>query len=393
MNMATLKIMMIGGRRCGKTTILSKIKQHFNKVLHHGAEDEIKNDLLTLLIPTGEITKLNNAQDCINDLFTQIGSSYEEFSIDENPNDNRTITTFQLAPLKGAGSLFLEFTDIPGEWCSFIPGHTETNHLDDVKKLLTESNVIIIAIDTPSLIEEKGKYADYYNRINDIKELFRHAFVGNTFQKQESQKMILFVPMKCEKYIINNDGSTNIDSQKEVCKKVKQHYEEMIHFFNEYPENITLAILPIVTIKEVEWTRFFSINRNTGESGDIYNKLEQPRNFIYGQPDVLYSKFCFKPNLYDPVAEGKTESQSLYCEQPLIYTLVFLFKYYDRYRQNMSIIILKKIPIIGMFFKALEGLFNLFTTNKAYEQEAERLGKRKMLRKNGFEILQNPLRI
>ncbi len=392
--MATLKIMMIGGRRCGKTTILSKIKQHFNKVLHHEAEDEIKNDLLTLLTPIGEITRLNNAQDCINDLFTQAENPFEEFSIDENPSDNKTITTFQLDPLRGAGSLSLEFTDIPGEWCSFIPGHTDTNHLEDVKKLLTQSNVIIIAIDTPSLIEENGKYADYYNRINDIKELFRHAFVGDTFQEQESQKMILFVPMKCEKYIIKNDGNTNIDGQNTVCNKVIQHYSEMIHFFKEYPENITLAILPIVTIKEVEWTKFFSINKNTGESGNIYNNLGLPRNFIYGQPDVLYSKFCFKPDLYYPVAEGETESQSLYCEQPLIYTLVFLFKYYTRYGRNLSIFgILGRIPIIGIFFRALIGLFNLFTTNQAYEQEATRLGKRKMLRGNGFKILQNPLSI
>ena len=388
--MATLKIMMIGGRRCGKTTILSKIKQHFNKVLHHEAEDEINNDLLTLLTPIGEITRLNNAQDCINDLFTQIEKPYEEFSIDENPSDNKTITTFKLNPLRGAGSLSLEFTDIPGEWCSFIHGHTDTNHLDDVKELLTSSNVIIIAIDTPSLIEEKGKYADYYNRINDIKELFVHAFVGTTFNNPESQKMILFVPMKCEKYIIMNNGNTNIDGQNTVCNKVMEHYSEMIHFFNKYPKNITLAILPIVTIKEVEWTKFFSINKNTGELGNIYNKLGLPRNFIYGQPDVLYSKFRFKPDLYYPVAQGETESQSLYCEQPLIYTLVFLFKYYTMYREKMSIFkILGRIPIIG----ALIGLFNLFTTNQAYEQEATRLGRRKMLRGNGFKILQNPLSI
>ena len=168
----------------------------------------------------------------------------------------------------------------------------------------------------------------------------------------------------------------------------------MIHFFKEYPENITLAILPIVTIKEVEWTKFFSINKNTGELGNIYNNLGLPRNFIYGQPDVLYSKFCFKPDLYYPVAEGKTESQSLYCEQPLIYTLVFLFKYYTRYGGDMSIFrLLARIHIIGIFFRALIGLFNLFTTNIAYEQEATRLGKQKMLKTNGFKILQNPLSI
>lgn len=96
--MATLKIVMLGGRRCGKTTILSKIKQHFNEVLHHGADEADKNDLLSLIPPTGEITKLNNAQDCINELFSSVENCYQEFAIDENASNDKTVTTFKLNP-------------------------------------------------------------------------------------------------------------------------------------------------------------------------------------------------------------------------------------------------------------------------------------------------------
>lgn len=387
---------MIGGRRCGKTTILSKIKQHFNEVLHHSTDESEQNDLLKLLPPTEMITELNNAQDCINELFSKIGC-YDEFPIDENPSQNKTITTFSLNPLRGNGSMSLEFTDIPGEWCSYIEGFSAANHIEDVADLIRESNVIIMAIDTPSLFEEGGKYANYYNRIHDIKDIFSNAFSGDTFSKAESQKMILFVPMKCEKYIVSKDGKVNIQNQKDICKKVQLYYAEMIELFGQYRDNVTMAILPIITIKEVEWARFFTLNRTTGEKGSIYDRKGQPQNFIYGKSDPiqLNSYFRFKPELYDDVANGNKESQSLYCEQPLVYSLVFLFKYYSKYGINMKLSgTLSKIPIIVSFFKALNNLFNIFAKNDVYEKESSRLQSKIMLKdKNGFQILQNPLNI
>ncbi len=394
--MATLKIMMIGGRRCGKTTILSKIKQHFNEVLHHGPTEGEPNDLLRLNPPVGAITELNDAQSCINQLFFAIGR-FDKFPIDENPSQDMTIIKFSLDPLRGKGSITLEFTDIPGEWCSYIDGISKGNHIGEVVNLIKESNVIIMAIDTPSLFEEGGMYADYYNRIHDINEIFSTAFSGETFSKAESQKMILFVPMKCEKYIVNAKGNVNIEKQGEICDKVKKKYAEMIKQFSQYPNNVTMAILPIITIKEVEWDSFYTLNRTTKETGSIYGKDGQPQNFIYGKSDPIQvnSYFRFKPELYDDIADGNKESQSLYCEQPLVYSLVFLFKYYSKYGINMKLLgSLSKIPIIGSFLNALNNLFNIFTENKVYEQESKRLQSKIMLKgKSGFQILQNPLNI
>ncbi len=391
---ATLKIMMIGGRRCGKTTILSKIKQHFNEVLHHGADDTVKNDLLSLIPPIGEITKLNNAQDCINELFSSVENCYQEFAIDENANKEKTTTTFRLDPLQGRGSLLLEFTDIPGEWCSYVEGHSEENHMEDVKNLIIKSNVIIIAIDTPSLFEINGIHADYYNRINDISDLFKNAFTGETFSKQESQKMILFVPLKCEKYIIKNNGNIDIEKQNLVCSKVEEYYKKMIKNFKYYSNNITMAILPIITIKEVEWARYFSLNKNTGEIGGVYDNRGLPKTFVYGNSIMLCSKFRFKPDLYDEVADGNKESQSLFCEQPLVYSLVFLFKYYLNYGNRPFWSRIRFLGPIFDFFKNLLNLIGLFRDNQAYELEAERLRRKIMLKeRKGFRILQNPLNI
>lgn len=50
--------------------------------------------------------------------------------------------------------------------------------------MIIDSNVIIMAIDTPSLFEADGNYADYYNRINDIKNYLKMLFWRNIFKKK-----------------------------------------------------------------------------------------------------------------------------------------------------------------------------------------------------------------
>lgn len=378
--MATFKILMVGGRRCGKTTILSKIKTHFNSVLHHTPDDEIKNDLLKLLPPVESITRLNSAQDCINNMFNDI-DCYTEFPIDENPTSNISTTTFKLKPLSGSGSLSLEFTDVPGEWFSPIDNNNE-KHQSEITGLIAASDVILMAIDTPSLMEENGRFANYYNRINDIKDLFNTVFNGEIFKNNQVQKMILFIPLKCEKYIVNARGNVNIEKQKELCTIVEQRYAEMIKDFSVFSNNLTMAIIPIITIKEVEWARFYAVG---GDTDSIYNERGDFKAFWYGGDEMLCSKFRFKPDLYSDVKNGSGESQSLYCEQPLIYFLVFLLKYHLMHKG-----ILADIPILGALFS----LFSLFDKNPAFELEMERLRAKKMKRGNdGFRILQNPLGI
>lgn len=377
--MATFKIFMVGGRRCGKTTILSKIKTHFNSVLQHTTDDAIQYNLLKLLPPVEDITKLNRAQDCINEMFRDI-DCYTEFPIDENSTPGITTTTFKLNPLRGSGSISLEFTDVPGEWFSSVDEGNE-NHQREIVELIAASDVVLMAIDTPSLMEENGRFADYYNRINDIKDLFSTAFNGEIFTSNQKQKMILFVPLKCEKYIVNANGSVNIEKQKELCTVVEQRYADMIRNFRDYPNNLTMAIVPIITIKEVEWARFYAVG---GDTDSIYNDNGDFKSFRYGAAEMLCSKFRFKPDLYYEVKEGLGESQSLYCEQPLIYSLAFLLKYYS---MQKGANILWRIPILGDIIK-------LLSDNPAFEQEMERLRAKRMKKGNdGFRILQNPLGI
>ena len=97
---------------------------------------------------------------------------------------------------------------------------------------------------------------------------------------------------------------------------------------------------------------------------------------------------------YD-IADGKSESQSLYCEQPLVYSLVYLFQYYTEIAGKRPWWV-DKIPILGPianFFKNILDLFGIFKVNDAYREESIRLKRDIMKRGNGFEILQNPLGI
>lgn len=42
--------------------------------------------------------------------------------------------------------------------------------------------------------------------------------------------MILFVPMKCEKYVIKDNGIVDLERQRGVCNKVCEYYKNLLTY-------------------------------------------------------------------------------------------------------------------------------------------------------------------
>lgn len=381
--MANINIFMMGGRRCGKTTTLALIKENFNQVLHHDVNEG--NDLLYLTNDPGSIVSLGDAIDALRYYFSDDYDPYTEFTVDDNRGQDITETVLRVSPVNGGESLNITFRDIPGEWFS------EPEHDDQIKTWIQESQVLILAIDTPSLFAENGHYAEYYNRIVHISEHLKGALNGGFMNSSLSDKMLLFVPLKGEMKMIDRVGKPDVEGMKEITQKVKEHYSSLINHFQKgvYREKMTMAVLPVSTISEMRWKRFGCIV--DGQQGSIFMENGQPRNFkLHFDPNNHpYSIYTFRtPELYYRAArDGSTQ---YYCEQPLIYTLCYMLRlamlnktrkpsFWDK--------ILRKLIII------LPPIFKVFYDNKAFDEELNRLRTNKMRRQNGFEIIQNPLGI
>lgn len=384
--MQTIKVLMLGGRRCGKTTILANMCRNIAEVLTHAPNEG--PTLFTLSKEPQSIVKLNHAFECINGLFED-HSCFDEFIIDDNQTREEGHIILKLSPIDHCDPLKFDFIDIPGEWCLNEPGK--------VIEHIRNAQVIILAIDTPSMIEENGTYFEYCNKHEQIYQMIQKA-LGTEFIKDErSQKLLLFVPLKCEKYLVRHDGQILKNEMKRICNEVKSHYTDMINFLRneEHCNKITMAITPILTICEVRWAEYILMRNN--EQISIYDDQGHAKQL---EPfDRLSSKFGFVESLYHEAC-NKGQHSAFFCEQPLIYTVAFVIKYaqyLDAHPQKWKKIICN-IPIFGWILNMLGSLWNdlinLFTTSESYPTEFERLRNKKMMRTiDGYEILQNPLGI
>lgn len=341
--MANINVFMVGGRRAGKTTVLASMTKDLNGIT-------AGTNLAFTTIRGGLTTTLSDKCNEINDLFYDVKNRF--FTVDDNPTVVRNDYNFGLKIAGKADKGFqIRFSDVPGEW--FESGMND----EEIEKAVEESQVIIIAIDSPHLMEEKddngvGRYHNQFNKVDIITNYFKNKF---TTEKLKN-RLVLFVPLKCEKYFHKNaDPDLNHEQNsimQELAETVKKGYSELFAFFGSenLKENCTVAITPILTIGGVDFFRFEQDN------GSRISKY----------------MYCMKPSdrKYDPK----------YCSQPALYTFIYILKLY------------KRAPKLPFPFNFLQSVFFGGADGAAMEIEIGKLSK--LLNKNkedGFEIVQNPL--
>lgn len=323
---ATMKACMMGPRAVGKTTILTAI--------FHNTNESIAQTKLKFVPDADTMARMNVCRNEINRIFEEGKSVVDRPSAGISSTSSVNVFHYEFG-LKGKQTAVdLEIKDFPGE---FINGGL---HSGEVDQFIAESNAVLIAIDTPHLMEEGGAYNDAKNMSKIICDYFKNNVDA------DDEKLILFVPLKCEKYYYEH-------RMDEVNAKVKEAYDDLIDFLTG-KEQVAAAITPILTIGGIEFDDF---SRNA--SDEI---LTNPN----GLPDETYYKF-YKPN---------PKLKPMYCVQPLYYILSYVTA---QYADNQS---------KGNVFKRfVSNLFNLFSSDVDLYTEMNTLGKFKLTDKQGYEVL------
>lgn len=323
---ATMKACMMGPRAVGKTTILTAI--------FHNTNESIAQTKLKFVPDADTMARMNVCRNEINSIFEEGKSVVDRHSAGISSTSSVNVFHYEFG-LKGKQTAVdLEIKDFPGE---FINGGL---HSGEVDQFIAESNAVLIAIDTPHLMEEGGAYNDAKNMSKIICDYFKNNVTA------DDEKLILFVPLKCEKYYYEH-------RMDEVNAKVKEAYADLIDFLTD-KEQVAAAITPILTIGGIEFDDF---SRNAS-----YGILTNPN----GLPDETHYKF-YKPN---------PKLKPMYCVQPLYYILSYVTA---QYADNQS---------RGNVFKRfVSNLFNLFSSDVDLYTEMKTLGKFKLTDKQGYEVL------
>lgn len=340
--MADISVLMMGGRRAGKTSILAAMDKCCKEILSTDAQ-------LQVVCQAGSVEVMLKITE-LSDYFTDPRyTKSRKFIPDVNPSCNESTFEYE-CKVKGRPSGFtLRFTDVPGEY------YADYDRKSEVEDMVRKSQVLMIAVDSPHLMESTGdssesvngycRYHEQYNRVAEITDFFKTAFQNNEDMHSQN-KLVIFVPLKCEKYYFRHE-------MERLHDMIKKGYEDLFRFLSSpgINEICTVAIMPILTIGGAEFFKF-----TKGSYVGEYNYVENA---------ALRS--------YLPQ----------YCEQPLLLTLQYVISLARRKAEGKFLLFRMFSEVFGNQAK-LEDLKN-----------CEHDIKSKIMRDPtlGFDIVQDPIKM
>lgn len=230
-----LKVLMMGGQRTGKTSMLAGLIE----TMTHGAVKDIVDVKDVTESKPSSLKLIKSIESLKWNLLTSYGKTY---LIDEEKSGEFEEFTLQFCIPGTDSKMNIIFSDVSGEYYDL--GRT---HDEEVREKVKDYDVFLIAIDTPNLMEAVNPnnrlcneaINNSYNHVNDI-----YSFMSGLDDKEGADaKLVIFVPLKCEKWV--KEGRIG-----EVVQRVKTIYEPTLHALSQYT-NVEVDIMPIQTVGNI----------------------------------------------------------------------------------------------------------------------------------------------
>lgn len=346
-----VNIMMFGGRRCGKSSVLAAIYRCFDQ--------EFGSSKLTISQSdeTSFVLEQKNAE--MRRYFSERTMNGRHFRPDDSPTKEEQEYQFYLSLKdKPRNRLVLNFIDYPGEYLS------DKSKMDTLNGFMEKSQIIIIAVDTPFLMEqcktnepdEIGPYNEGRNYCERISNM-----VKNHFELGKGRKMILFVPLKCEKYLPEQTAV--------IYAKISKAYKSLIDYATSdmYRNSCQVVICPILTFGTAKFVRF-----EKDENGVKLDANGQPSEQVYIFND-----------------DAQSEPSPQYCEIPMELILLYLFDTAKKSKENT----MRRMNLFGRLFYSFGQSF--FSWPGAYDfLEQENYFHEKLRQEKGnYKVLADPLNL
>lgn len=283
-----IDILMLGGKRCGKTTVLASMIRNMDKVL-------AGTGMSLQAVGTDTQAQLDSAVRSIRNKLEDFNTPLTRVKVDENPTSAESEYYFLLT-VSGQKQIGICIHDIPGEWLT-----DSALHAARVKELVRDSKVIMIAIDTPYLFakmtdEGYGVYHREYNKPLEIANFIKESFSEEDIR----ERMILFVPLKCERYFhLTHSRELNIFNRnymEEIVDAVGNGYHDLLVYLRTSRaliNNCTIAVTPILSAGGIDFVRFEQ-DEETGKMVSLYQKPE----FLADWEQGYTPRFCEQPMVY-----------------------------------------------------------------------------------------------
>lgn len=327
-----MKVCMMGPRAVGKTTVLTAV---FNE-----SKQSIADSQLVLHAIGDTESRLVDQRKKLNAVF-----AFKDLGIGEKERPSAGIDAssfvtsfdFEFGLIGKEPRVDLQIKDFPGEFVLSKP--------QEVISFIQDSSAVMLAIDTPHLMELDGEFHEVKNHVKEVTALFKNAL-----KELDSEKLVMLVPLKSEKYF--NEGR-----MPEVLAKIKEAYHELIDLFKSN-DKIACTVVPIKTMGDVQFEAF-----TYNDDGSVQLDIDHTPNHVLYQ---FYSKTGSKPQ-YKP----------RFCAQPLYSLLSFVSSQYKRNKDRA-----------GFWDRLLQKYSELFDSDEPLFNEVLKMEKSRLVDPNiGFATL------
>jgi hypothetical protein len=123
---------------------------------------------------------------------------------------------------------------------------SQSENYEQVIEIARRSMVILVAINTPYLMEYDGRYRDRAG-VEEIEQVLKTSLQGD-----DTDKLILLVPIKCERY------TRSREENRRMHDKVKEVFDGTLGLIQNpvYSGRLALALLPVHTVGNAQFSRF-----------------------------------------------------------------------------------------------------------------------------------------
>lgn len=253
-----LNILMLGARGCGKSTLLAS--------MYYGLR-ELDKERLQLRIDDAidSAEMLTRKERLLNVFALRKGNTWHEPDHAGTRGEYKSIIEAKLLE-----HLTFRFNMIE------VPGSEFQNKINpETVAAIRQTQVFIIVIDTPWLME-KGRQGIRHNDVQIISELLISVFSES---EKNEDKLLLFIPTKCEKYF-------NAGRMIDVNDRIKAVYADLIEHLKNF-ENTTIYITPVLTLGNLEFDKF--LDNEDGKECAVYK---------YTREENYAPRFTEQPFLY-----------------------------------------------------------------------------------------------